>query len=768
MFLTYCAARDNSRTDKARTLWLATSFTLTRTFMAFLSLGNAGQLGHQTPGISCVWRQPAAAIQSRYGVSGTADAECAGLSRMNSLPQFTLSVPLLEAADVDGLEQLGDNAVAHQGGDQPWEVGQWQRLQADERAQRGEGHVDADGHDQGRHHCDRQRGSALEERDLAGAQHVHHQGLRQQAFDEPAGLEQGLHFHAVGCEHVPHQGEGRDVEDRRGRPDPDHETPDVFSVPLAWFAQVFLVHLVPRQGQLGDVVHQVLQQQMDCQHRQERYYRSGYQHREHVAEVGAGRHVQVLHDVAERFAAFEYAFFQHHQALLEQDDVRRLLGDVRAAVHGNAHVCVTQGWGIVDAVAQETHGVAIRLQGLEHPGFLQRGQFGENGTLLDHTLEHGVIHVLDFLAQQWQAWLKAYLTADLAGHNGVVTGQHLDPHADLTQCGNSGASGFLRWIEEGQEAADHQIPFIGGLVLGLGVWLEDVAGADGQHPEAVLVVVIGQCQQVLPTFVIERDNGFAFHHVGGNGQHFLDGTLADQQVVGAHVLDDDRQATTDEVERQFIDLGVAGGFLEFGVCFRELHHGLVHQVFHAALVVAVKPGQGQDRVIALAADIDVVLEDDLVLGQGAGLVGAQHVHGAEVLDGVQALDHHLAPGHGHGALGEVGADDHRQHFRGQADGDRQGEEQGVAPVAFGKAVEQEHYWHHHQHETDQQPADAVHPAVKGGLHPRADNRIGQRAEVGARASGDHHGLGGAADHVGAHEADVLQVQQIARVAAGAS
>ena len=175
---------------------------------------------------------------------------------------------------------------------------------------------------------------------------------------------------------------------------------------------------------------------------------------------------------------------------------------------------------------------------------------------------------------------------------------------------------------------------------------------------------------------------------------------------------------------------------------------------------AVQPGHLQDPVAAPAGNVDVMLEDDPVLGQGAGLVGAEHVHGAEVLDRVEALDHHLAPRHRHRALGQVGADDHRQHFRGQADRHGESEHERLGPVALGETVDQQHDRHHHQHEADQQPTDAVHPTVEGGLRPRTDDGTGQRTEIGARTGGNHHRGGRAADHVGADEADVRQFEQV--------
>ena len=179
--------------------------------------------------------------------------------------------------------------------------------------------------------------------------------------------------------------------------------------------------------------------------------------------------------------------------------------------------------------------------------------------------------------------------------------------------------------------------------------------------------------------------------------------------------------------------------------------------------MTVEPGQRQYRFIALAVRADMVLQNDVVLGQGAGFVGAQYVHRTEVLDGIEAFNHDFALGHGGCAFGQVGTDNHRQHFWGQTDRHRQGKQEGIAPIALGEAIKEEHHRHHHQHEADQQPTDAVNPAIECGLRTRADNRLGQRAKVSPRAGRDHHSSGRTADHVGAHKADVGQVQQVALI-----
>jgi hypothetical protein len=54
-----------------------------------------------------------------------------------------------------------------------------------------------------------------------------------------------------------------------------------------------------------------------------------------------------------------------------------------------------------------------------------------------------------------------------------------------------------------------------------------------------------------------------------------------------------------------------------------------------------------------------VLEADVAVGEGTGLVGEQDLDVAEVLDADQPLDQYLLPGHAPGAGGQAGGHDRR-------------------------------------------------------------------------------------------------------------
>ena len=558
--------------------------------------------------------------------------------------------------------------------------------------------------------------------------------------------------HGVGREHPPHQGEGGQVEDRTDRPEAQHEAANVAGVPFQGGRHQILVDTVERDADLREVVEQVLHQQVQRQHRQERQEGAGHQHRQHVAEVGAGRHADVLQQVAEGGAALHHAFVQHHQALLQQDDVGRLLGDVHGRIHRDAQVGRAQRRRVVDAVAHEAHHMALGAQRAHDALFVQRAQLGEDLVRLDCRGQFGIAHGLHLVAQQRLPLWQAHLGAHLRSHLRVVAREHLDRHP----MGRQGAQGwggrFLGWIQKGDVAHQHQVGLIGHAVdrlLGRQLLHRDrhdaqsaerQPGADLLHALAHRVV-----QRRVVGFLLLRVPGQP--HACAHREHLLQRALADQLVVllavapfGHH----HRHPVALEVKGDLVDLAVAFVQLQFNGQFHVVQHGPVQQVLEAALVVTVQESEGQHLVRGLAQRVDVLGQRDLVLGQGAGLVGAQHVHRAQVLDRVQPLDHDLAARQVHGAPGQGGGHDHGQHLGRQAHGHRQRKEEGLHPVALREAVDQQHHRHHDGGKPDEQPAHAVDARLEGvgaGVGGRGMRR--HRAEEAARPGVDHQRRGGA-------------------------
>src|SRR6185437_10605841 len=240
----------------------------------------------------------------------------------------------------------------------------------------------------------------------------------------------------------------------------------------------------------------------------------------------------------------------------------------------------------------------------------------------------------------------------------------------------------------------------------------------------------------------------------------LDRALADQQRLFTSPYDRDREPTSGEVERYLVHLLVAVVALDLVLHVGMRQHREVEEILEPRLEMAVEVGVFEHAVVLLARDIEVKLHDDAVLRERAGLVGTQHIHRAEILDGVEALDDYLAPGHRDRALAQIDRYDHWQHLGRQADGDGDREQQRLQPVALSQAVDQEHQRRHDEDEPDHQPGEAVDALVEAGELTRSHDRGGEPPEVSLPPGVDDDAGGKAADHARAHEADIGERERI--------
>ena len=69
------------------------------------------------------------------------------------------------------------------------------------------------------------------------------------------------------------------------------------------------------------------------------------------------------------------------------------------------------------------------------------------------------------------------------------------------------------------------------------------------------------------------------------------------------------------------------------------------------------------------------MDPHFALRQRAGLIRAEHIHAPEILDRGEPLHDHLLRGHPARTVGKIDADDGREELRGEADGEREREEQ---------------------------------------------------------------------------------------------
>ena len=598
------------------------------------------------------------------------------------------------------------------------------------------------------------RRATLEERDLVGADHVDDERLRQQALDEPARLKQARAVRGgrggrdiPAAEHVEHHEVGRVVEDRRARADEHDEAGERLDVPRSWLPDLVGVDIVGRDRGLTEIVEQVVGQDLDRQHRQERDEDARAEHAEHVAEVARRTHADVLGDVREHPAAFEHALVDDEQRLLEQDHVGGLLRDVDGRVDADPDVGGMERGRVVDAVAHEADGVLARLQRLDDPLLVRRRDAREQRGDLDGIGELVVGQLVDVDAEQDGADDEADVLAHLSRDELVVSGDHLDRDAVCLQLGDGHGAGLLGRVQERDVALKDQLGFVGRAVRRRhargGSARRGLLGGDREHPKAIGAEPLVLARQVRDVFVVHRQPRAVEVEARAPRKDRLGRALRDDPVLPLGRANHDRHDAALEVERDLVDLrDLRDPRMRVRLLVRQ--HRAIEDVLEAGLEVAVGVREREHGLALAQGHVAVLLEDHLVLGQRAGLVGAQHVHRAEVLDRVETLDDHLLLAHRDRALRQAHRDDHRQHLGRQAHGDGHREEERLSPVALGEAVDDEHQRHHHEHEAQQQPGEAGDVAIERGPALLLRQRRGHAAEVGLLPGRDDDGRGRAA------------------------
>ena len=197
--------------------------------------------------------------------------------------------------------------------------------------------------------------------------------------------------------------------------------------------------------------------------------------------------------------------------------------------------------------------------------------------------------------------------------------------------------------------------------------------------------------------------------------------------------DHDRHHLAREVEGDFVDLGVVGD-REMLVHLLVLEDRAVQHVFQAGLKVAVEIGQLQHaRRLACRTTSQCFsrmtrsIVSVPVLSVQRTSIAPRFWIELSRLTITFLRDMAMAP------LERQTADDHRQHFRRQADRDRQREEEGFAPVVLAEAVDEEHQRHHDGHELDHEPGETGYALVEAGRRRLLRDGAGHAAEVRVQA-----------------------------------
>ena len=172
------------------------------------------------------------------------------------------------------------------------------------------------------------------------------------------------------------------------------------------------------------------------------------QNAEHVSEVGTGSHADVLEYVGEDFSPLDDTPFEHHQVLLQQDQIGRLLGDVGCSIHRDPNVRGAQRGRIVDSVSHESHNVPLAAQDANDSLLVGGREAGEEGCLFRSLGQFGVRHFLHVVAQQHRVGEESHVPANFAANQVVVTGEYLYRNTMFAQRFNCGRGGGFGRVEE--------------------------------------------------------------------------------------------------------------------------------------------------------------------------------------------------------------------------------------------------------------------------------------------------------------------------------
>ena len=115
-------------------------------------------------------------------------------------------------------------------------------------------------------------------------------------------------------------------------------------------------------------------------------------------------------------------------------------------------------------------------------------------------------------------------------------------------------------------------------------------------------------------------------------EHLFDGALADEDMNPVIAAENDGHSSLLEIERHLVDLLVSNLDLKTGLEFDMLENCDVKQTLQTRLMKAVQIGVFENAVRGVTMDIKVAFDNNAILRERTGLVGAQHVHGPEVLD----------------------------------------------------------------------------------------------------------------------------------------
>ena len=399
---------------------------------------------------------------------------------------------------------------------------------------------------------------------------------------------------------------------------------------------------------------------------------------------------------------------------------------------------------------------------------------GVHAVVLDVRVEFLVAHAVEVGARDCLAAIgdDAQLLGD--GHGGVdvVARNHDGADAGVVRLADGvGDLGADRVNHAGQAAEDQVMLERGGTAVGrdLGVG----AACQRQHAQGLVGHGLVGGHELGTTLLGQGDDLVAVVDMGAQANHHIGRALGVLLILAVQGLDDHGHHLAARVKRGLTHTRMLGGQAGeprlAGVvderALSRLTHGLAQLLI--PLGVGAQSHTGQELLLRRG---ELVLDDGhLVLGKGAGLVGADGLRAAKGLDGRELADNRLALGHlGHAKRQHDGHDGDQtlgDGSDGERDSDHKGVEQGSRvgkDVAHAVAEDV----NAKDHDADDNHHDGEDAAELGKLHLQRRELflgLGQGAgdltHLGVHAGADHDGAAAAVYHGGAHVAHVLAVAE---------
>src|ERR1035438_8431854 len=396
--------------------------------------------------------------------------------------------------------------------------------------------------------------------------------------------------------------------------DDRHELADESNLPSLGPLHHGRIDVVGGYADLRNIVEEVVQQYLARQHRQEGQEERRRGHAEHVSEIRACAHDDVLHDVGKGAAALQNALVYNGKVLFQQDDLGRVFGHVHAIHDGDSNIRSVQRRGIVDAIAHVAYNVSACLEREDYGILLFGGHTGEDGAVLRLVGHRGIVHRIELVADKNVICVQPYVVGDFLRHVLVVARHDNHGNAVLFQGLQDGKYSLFRRVEECRETDKcHRVFGCDGVCI---LFL-NLERCHPKHAESVRTQLLQGVFCLCPPLLVKRLRNAIDGHRLANGKHTLSLTLGDEKVL-VLVSNHHGKALAVEVERNLVHLVISHDGRRL-----VLQDGIVKGAFDPRLEVAVQVNELQDVLVVFTLEIHVPVKHDLPFGERARLVSTE-------------------------------------------------------------------------------------------------------------------------------------------------